>query len=151
MSTAKDPRSGAIAFGGAALIALGLWLFVQNSGLLPAYVLDIINRTSGAVTLIILGVIVILLSRRHAFTTERSATRFYRSRTDKMLGGVLGGLGPYIGIDPLVLRVVIALLAVVGSATFLVVIYIVLWIVVPEEPLMATEIPIPPAPPIPGA
>lgn len=150
MNDSNDSRTNAVAFGGAALIVLGLWLFVQNSGLIPQYVLDLISRSSGAVTLIVLGVIVILLSRRHSFTVPRTSGRFYRSRTDKMLGGVLGGLGPYIGIDPVILRVVIALLAVVGSASFLVIIYIVLWVVIPEEPVTVPGAPIPPAPPIPG-
>jgi phage shock protein C len=154
MSSPKDPRSGAIAFGGAALIAIGAWLFVQNSGLVPQFVLDLINRTAGAVTLIVLGIIVILLSRRGTFATQRTGTRLYRSRTDRLFGGVLGGLGPYLGVDPLILRVTVALLTVLGPGTFLVIVYIVMWIVVPEEPLTATPgayaPPVPPAPPIPG-
>ena len=57
--------------------------------------------------------------------------KWYRSRKDKMIGGVAGGLAEYFDIDPTIVR----LLFVAGlfmGAGFLV--YIVLWIVVPEEP-----------------
>jgi phage shock protein C len=165
MTTPRDARSGAIAFGGAALIVLGVWLFLTNTGIIPQYVLDLINRSAGAVTLIALGVIVILLSRRGSFTTPRTGTRLYRSRSDRMLGGVLGGLGPYVGIDPTFLRIIVAVLTVLGPGSFLVIAYIVMWVVVPEEPLgavfgsSATTVasappvppaPAPPAPPVPG-
>jgi phage shock protein PspC (stress-responsive transcriptional regulator) len=104
--------------------------------------------------LIAIGVIVIWLSRRGSFTVPRSGTRLYRSRTDKMLGGVLGGLGVYLGIDPLVLRIAVVLLTIMGAGA-LVVAYIVMWVLVPEEPPVpvaggvAPEWPVPPAPPVP--
>jgi phage shock protein C len=59
--------------------------------------------------------------------------KWYRSRKDKMIGGVCGGLGEYFDIDPTLVRIIF----VVGlfmAAGFLA--YIVLWIVVPEEPLI---------------
>ena len=151
MDAPRDPRSGAIAFGGAALIVFGLWWFVRDSGLIPQQVLDLINRSAGALTLIGLGVIVILLSRRGTFAVPKSGQRLYRSRTDRVLGGVLGGLGSYLGIDPLFLRIAVALLTVLGAGA-LVVAYIVMWVVVPEEPLAAAPGSYaPPAPPVPGA
>ncbi len=60
-----------------------------------------------------------------------SPKRFYRDPEDKWVAGVLGGLGAYIGMDPLWLRIgMIALvLASVGS---LIPIYILLWILVPK-------------------
>ena len=59
--------------------------------------------------------------------------KWYRSRKDKMIGGVCGGIGEYFDIDPTLIRI----LFVVGlfmAAGFLA--YIVLWIVVPEEPVI---------------
>lgn len=167
MEAPRDPRSGALALGGAALIVFGLWWFVRAAGLIPAEMLDLINRSAGAITLIALGVVVVWFSRRGAFTVPRSGTRLYRSRTDKMLGGVLGGLGAYLGIDPLVLRIATVLLTILGSGT-LVVAYIVMWVLVPEEPLLPAGpgvspewptapasgwpvTPAPPAPPVPPA
>jgi phage shock protein C len=147
MDSPKDPRSRALALGGAALVVFGLWWLAR--GFIPQQLLDLINRSAGAVTLIALGVIVILMSRRGTFTKPRSGTRLYRSRTDRLLGGVLGGLGPYVGMDPLVLRIAVALLTIMGVGS-LVLVYIVMWVVVPEEPLTVQASP-PPAPPVPGA
>lgn len=59
--------------------------------------------------------------------------KLYRSRTDRMIGGVCGGLAEYFGIDATLVRLVAALLLVfgVGSAGL---VYIIMWIVVPEKP-----------------
>jgi phage shock protein C len=58
--------------------------------------------------------------------------RLYRSYKDKMIGGVAGGLSEYFDIDPTLVRVLFALSLLVGGAGILA--YIILWIVVPEEP-----------------
>jgi phage shock protein C len=59
--------------------------------------------------------------------------RLYRSRGDRMLTGVCAGLGDFFGLDPTVVRLVFVLGVVLGfgSMGFL---YLVLWIIVPEEP-----------------
>jgi phage shock protein C len=151
MDAPKDPRSGALALGGAALIVFGIWWLAR--GFIPQEVLDLINRSAGAVALIAIGAVVILLSRRGTFSVPRSGMRLYRSRSDRMLGGVLGGLGAYLGVDPLVLRIAVVLLTVMGAGA-LVVAYIVMWVIVPEEPLPTPGYypsPAPPVPPAPGA
>lgn len=56
-------------------------------------------------------------------------TRLYRSRTDAVIGGVCGGLGQYLGIDPVLVRLFFVLLA-LGSGVG-VLIYIIMWIVIP--------------------
>jgi phage shock protein C len=58
-------------------------------------------------------------------------TRLYRSRTNRMLGGVCGGLGIYLNIDPTIVRLLFILLLFGSEFGFL--LYIVLWILVPEE------------------
>jgi phage shock protein PspC (stress-responsive transcriptional regulator) len=152
METPKDARSGAIALGGGALIVFGLWWLAR--GFIPAQVLDVIDRSGGALALIALGVVVIVMSRRVKLTMPRSGTRLYRSRGDRMLGGVLGGLGAFLGVDPVWLRIAIVVLTLMGSGV-LVVAYIVMWVVVPEEPVVPvatyTVSSPPPAPPVPGA
>jgi phage shock protein C len=60
-------------------------------------------------------------------------TRLYRSREDRMLAGVAGGLADMWDADPSLVRIVWALLVVLTGGIFLVV-YIVMAIVVPEEP-----------------
>lgn len=55
--------------------------------------------------------------------------RLYRSRTDSMIGGVCGGLGTYLSIDPVLVRLFFVLLALgSGVGVFL---YIILWIILP--------------------
>jgi phage shock protein C len=59
-------------------------------------------------------------------------TRLYRSRRDRMLAGVAGGLAEVWGADPSLVRIIWALLVVFTGGIALVV-YIVMAIVVPEE------------------
>ena len=59
--------------------------------------------------------------------------RLYRSRTDRMIGGVCGGLGKYLNVDPTLVRLVFALTALFGGPGLLA--YLIMLIVVPEEPL----------------
>lgn len=64
-------------------------------------------------------------------------TRLYRSRDDRMLGGVAGGLADYLGIDPSLVRIGWVLLFLAGGVGLL--LYIVMWIVVPEEEDLTPE------------
>jgi phage shock protein C len=60
--------------------------------------------------------------------------KLYRSRTNRMLAGVAGGLAEYFNIDPLVVRLIFVVAAIVGfSLGFWV--YVIMWIAVPEKPL----------------
>jgi phage shock protein C len=56
----------------------------------------------------------------------------YRSRTDRKLAGVCGGLAEYLHADPTIVRVVAVILALSGS--FGVWAYLIMWAVVPEAP-----------------
>lgn len=61
--------------------------------------------------------------------------RLYRSRIDRQISGVCGGLAEYFNIDPTIIRLLFVLgFFITGSATFWA--YIVLWIVVPENPVI---------------
>ena len=59
--------------------------------------------------------------------------KHYRSRTDRMISGVCGGLGKYLGIDPTLIRLVFVLLLLFGVGSGLI-LYIILMFIVPEEP-----------------
>lgn len=63
----------------------------------------------------------------------RAPRRLYRSRTDRSIAGICGGVAAYFGIDPTLLRLVTLLLILFGGISIWV--YIILWIIVPEEPL----------------
>ncbi len=62
--------------------------------------------------------------------------RLYRSRSDRMLAGVAGGLAEHYVLDPSLVRIGWALLIVLTGGIFLL-LYIVMAIVVPEEPMDA--------------
>ena len=57
--------------------------------------------------------------------------RLYRSRTDRILWGVCGGLAKYFDIDPIIIRIVFVLAVLANGAGILA--YIILAIVVPLE------------------
>jgi phage shock protein C len=54
-----------------------------------------------------------------------------RSRDERVIGGVCGGLGRYLGIDPVLLRIAFVILAIAGGGGIL--LYIVSWILIPEQ------------------
>jgi phage shock protein C len=58
--------------------------------------------------------------------------KLYRSRTDRKLAGVCGGLAQYFNLDATLIRVLFVALAVLGGSGL--VIYLVMWIIVPNEP-----------------
>ena len=59
--------------------------------------------------------------------------RLYRSLTDRKFAGVAGGLAEYFIMDPLLIRLAFVVLTFAGGGGFL--IYLVLWIVTPENPV----------------
>lgn len=59
--------------------------------------------------------------------------RLYRSRDDRMVGGVCGGLGKYLGVDPTLMRLLFVITALAGGPGLLA--YLIFLIVVPEEPV----------------
>ncbi len=59
--------------------------------------------------------------------------KLYRSRTDRKVAGVCGGLGQYFGVDPTLIRLLFVLGVILGASGLLA--YIILMIFVPEEPL----------------
>ena len=56
----------------------------------------------------------------------------YRSRTDRQVAGVCGGLAKRFNVDPTLVRVLFLVLGIFGGAG--VVLYIAMWIIVPKEP-----------------
>jgi len=64
--------------------------------------------------------------------------KLYRSRTDRMLGGVCGGLGEYLAIDSTLIRILFIVLAFAGGPGLIA--YIIMLFIVPEEPLGSTDI-----------
>ncbi|MDI6739811.1 MAG: PspC domain-containing protein [Candidatus Edwardsbacteria bacterium] len=59
--------------------------------------------------------------------------KLYRSRTNRMIAGVCGGLGEYFEVDPTMVRL---LAAVAGLVTFgtAAVVYLIAWVIIPDQP-----------------
>jgi phage shock protein C len=60
------------------------------------------------------------------------AGRLYRSRNNRMLFGVCGGIGKYYNIDPTIIRILWVLFSLIFLIGFLA--YIIAAFVIPEEP-----------------
>jgi phage shock protein PspC (stress-responsive transcriptional regulator) len=61
-----------------------------------------------------------------------------RSRTDRRIAGVCGGLAEYFEVDPTIMRVAwVVVSVVVGAVVFGVVAYLVAWFIIPSAPAAA--------------
>ncbi|HEY4206607.1 MAG TPA: PspC domain-containing protein, partial [Puia sp.] len=67
--------------------------------------------------------------------TTNEPRRLYRAENDKILGGVASGLANYLNIDPAIVRIIFVLMCFGGGAGLL--LYIILWIVLPTRSLPA--------------
>lgn len=56
-----------------------------------------------------------------------------RSRDNRMLAGVVGGLAKYFGLDATVLRIIYVLVSLFSAAFPGIIVYLILWVLMPEE------------------
>jgi phage shock protein C len=56
-----------------------------------------------------------------------------RSRKDRLIGGVCGGLAKTLGWNPTLVRILYVLVSILSAAFPGILVYIILWIVMPEE------------------
>jgi phage shock protein C len=73
------------------------------------------------------------VNKKEIFTMTEAYKRLYRSRNNRMLFGVCGGLGEYLNVDPTVIRLIFVLAILPGGPGLIV--YLALALLVPEEPL----------------
>lgn len=151
MSNERSSGSTGAVIAGAALVALGLWFFFARLlNLAPSYIVRVVRVFAGAIgplALIALGILVIVMANRGAFSggvPDVRGRRLTRSRGDRMLAGVLGGLASYLDTDPALVRIAYVLVALVTGFWFALVAYVVAAILLPEEPLVTTSRPSPP-------
>ena len=64
---------------------------------------------------------------------QENPKKLYRSRKNRFIAGVCGGLGEFFDIDPTWIRLLFVLFLFLGGSALL--IYIVMWLIVPEAPL----------------
>ncbi len=60
--------------------------------------------------------------------------RLYRSRTERMLSGICGGIAEYLNVDPTVIRVLWVILTILSFGFGGVLAYIACWFIIPEKP-----------------
>ena len=63
--------------------------------------------------------------------------KLYRTREDRMVGGVCSGLAVYFNVDPTLIRIIFVALAFIGGGFLL---YLLFWIFIPDEPNGSPEI-----------
>ena len=66
-------------------------------------------------------------------SSNQPIKRLYRSRKDKMIAGVCGGLAQYFGLDPVWIRLIFVLFFLLGGSALLV--YLIMWMIVPLAPI----------------
>jgi phage shock protein C len=58
--------------------------------------------------------------------------RLYRSKNNRIMGGVCAGLGEHLDVDPTVIRLIWAVVTLLSFGTGII-IYILAWIIIPED------------------
>ena len=70
---------------------------------------------------------------RAHWTTPMPTTKLARSRRHRMLFGVCGGIADWIGWDPTLVRVLYVLASVLSAAFPGMLVYLILWLIMPES------------------
>lgn len=125
-------------FWGSLLIILGLFFLLRQTGLF--YGLEFWRipwQMVWAAFLIIIGLF-LLLKRKKTADDETEmfnvkGKKLYRSRSQKMLSGVCGGIAEYFEMDVSIIRILWAIIT-IASAGFGILIYILMVIIFPEAP-----------------
>ena len=58
--------------------------------------------------------------------------KLYRSRKNRIIAGICGGIGEYANIDPVIIRVLWVIFCLLGGSGILA--YLIFWVVIPEKP-----------------
>ncbi|MGH0030865.1 MAG: PspC domain-containing protein [Myxococcota bacterium] len=64
---------------------------------------------------------------------DRPRAGLQRSRRNRMIGGVCGGLAEWLGWEPTLVRVLFVLVSVLSAAFPGILVYVLLWILMPER------------------
>lgn len=153
-TTTSPIKNDKTVFWGALLIIIGIALVFRQMGFFQYFhIFDIPWQMIWAILLILLGAF-LLLNRNKIGNGQKDMDstktgsdplresnekpQIYRSRENKMIAGVCGGLATYFKMDPTLVRLLYVLVS-LASVGIGVVVYIVMMIVFPEEPLRSSE------------
>ncbi|MDW8108069.1 MAG: PspC domain-containing protein [Candidatus Kryptonium sp.] len=146
---AQTRGKGFIFILGLALIIVGVGLLLENLGLPFWHFLKVGASYAFPILLIAIGLFLIItyLQREQSSQSidgsevksqgekegNESVKRLYKSRKNRMIFGVCGGLGEYLNTDPTVVRILWVILA-ISSLGIAILLYLIMAIIVPEEP-----------------
>ena len=65
----------------------------------------------------------------------------HRSRQHKMIAGVCGGIAEWLGWDPTVVRILYIIVSVLSAAFPGIIVYVVLWVLMPKAPALSERPP----------
>lgn len=60
--------------------------------------------------------------------------RLYRSRENRMIAGICGGLGEALEIDPTIIRLLFVFVGIITGIVPAIITYIIGWLIIPEAP-----------------
>lgn len=139
-NTTQEGKTAAIIVG-VLLVVAGLWFVGGNAWQQFGAVFEPLRMLAGGirqwstgVALVVAGVLFIVYNGRVSASMPTKDRRLHRSRSKKMVAGVLGGLSDYFGMDPTLLRLAYVTMAFIFGVWSFVIVYFVAAIVVPEEP-----------------
>lgn len=66
-------------------------------------------------------------------TSDTGSKPLRRSRQNSMIAGVVGGLAKYFDLDPTMLRIVYVLVSLFSAAFPGIILYLILWVIMPLE------------------
>jgi len=72
------------------------------------------------------------MTQQHVHPNDPTTRRLVRSRDDRWLSGVCGGVAEYVGIDANLVRLLVVLGTIFGLGCLLLV-YVVAWVLVPKD------------------
>jgi len=162
MTVNNDKRSDWLVLLGLGLLAWGVWLlFGRVIGWISFPLSQLLHFVGGiGWPLVLVGLGALLIMRARTEGWNMSGKKLYRSRTDRKIGGVLGGAAVYLDIDANLLRLIYVVLTLFTALWAGFLLYIVAMVLVPEEefvlgaqapapPVPAPAPPVPPMPPTP--
>lgn len=161
MSSNRNPNVAVIV--GISLVLIGGWLLATKV-LGPVFapfepLFNAVGYVLWPVVLIAIGALLIMRGQSNATTVPQPGVRrVYRSRTSRVVTGLIAGVAEYLGASPNVLRIIFTVLTIMSGLWAGVAVYVIASLIVPEEPfgepVAAPSVPaqpVPPAPPVPVA
>ncbi len=136
--SAESKHDQALTLVGAGVIAVGVWFILERLlGDLLAPVRAVIDATRGmgwGLALVIAGVALIVYTKRPGFRAPAPGARLLRSRRERLVSGVFGGLALYLSVDPTFLRLAFVAFTLLFGLWPGLVAYVAASIIIPEGP-----------------